>query len=410
MQSASAPLIVVGAGPVGLTAAYILAHSGIPVLVLEASAVPSTEWRASTFHPPTLELYDSVGIAQSMIAEGLIARHFQMRDRREGAFAEFDLALLADDTSFPFRLQYEQYKLVRLLQARLAELPNADILFDHEVTEVDQGPDEATVTVRTKDGVLTFAAPFVLGADGATSSVRRSLALAFEGLTYEDRFLLLSTTFPFEEHLADIQLVNYIADPDEYMMLLRIPDVWRILFSIRPGEEADALTEAEGERRLQRVMASPQPYPVVQRQLYKVHQRAASTFRVGRVVLLGDAAHVNSPFGGMGLNSGVHDAFDLARRLVRILHDGASIDELDEYSRRRRQVAVEFVQQQTHRNTLDLAERDPARRRQNQALMAEISADPDRARAWLLDSSMISQVRAIGIGEAPSRTKMAPHR
>jgi 2-polyprenyl-6-methoxyphenol hydroxylase-like FAD-dependent oxidoreductase len=315
------------------------------------------------------------------------------------------LQLLAGDTGFPFRLQYEQYKLVRLLRSRLAELPGAEIRFRSRVTGLRQADDRVELAVEGPEGPSSIRASFVCGADGASSTVRKVLDVGFDGLTYEDRFLLLSTTFPFEQHLPDIRHVNYIADPDEYMMLLRIPDVWRVLFSVRPGEEDVALDPAEGERRLQRVVASATPYDVVQRQIYKVHQRVAGRFRVGRVLLLGDAAHVNSPFGGMGLNSGVHDAFDLARRLARIISEGAGLDELDAFASVRREFAVDHVQSQTHQNTTSLAERDPDRRRENQAAMAALASDPVRAREWLLDAAMLRHVREHGIGEPVDRAR-----
>ena len=397
----SGVITVVGAGPVGLTMAYLLARNGIEVQVLEAGDEPSTEWRASTFHPPTLELYESVGVAEEMLAAGLVARHYQVRDRQAGLVAEFDLDVLREDTRYPFRLQYEQYKLARLLRERLAAAPNATIHFGHEFLGLTQDSAAVTATVRTPTGVREVTVPYLLGADGAGSAVRTQLGVEFTGLTYMDRYLLLSTTFPFEEHLPGIRLVNYIADPEEHMMLLRIPDVWRVLFSVQAGDEDIALTELEGQRRLSRFVASDEPFPVLQRQLYQIHQRVAGTFRVGRVLLLGDAAHVNSPFGGMGLNSGVHDAFDLGARLPRVLADPTSADaELDTYSAARRRVATDHVRAQTHRNTRSLAERDPAVRRENQAELAAIAADPERARAWLLDAAMINAVREQRIGVA----------
>lgn len=402
MNVTNEPVVIVGAGPVGLTAAYAMAYSGLNVLVLEAGNEPSTEWRASTFHPPTLELYQSIGLADEMLEAGMVARYFQMRDRTTGVFAEFDLDVLRDDTPFPFRLQYEQYKLVQLLQKRLQNFPNAEIRFGTRVVDVQSAPARATLVVEKEGRRSILSASFVCGSDGASSAIRKSLGLRFNGLTYDDRFLLLSTTFPFEEHLHDIRHVNYISDPDEYMMLLRIPDVWRVLFSVRPGDEEDAVTPAEGERRLQRVVPSEQPYEVVGRQIYQVHQRIAETFRVDRVMLLGDAAHVNSPFGGMGLNSGVHDAFDLSRRLVRIIQEGASVDELDTYARLRRDFAVNSVRKHTDTNTRNLSERDPARRREHQAAMSALASDPVRAREWLMDAAMLTYVRRHGIGEPPS--------
>lgn len=397
------PVIIAGAGPVGLTAAVALARAGIAVCVLEASPQLQIDWRASTFHPPTLELLDTIDVADGMLARGLIADRWQFRDRRQGLIAEFDLGVLADDTRFPFRLQLNQQRLAGLLVEQLATHPHAEVHFGHRV--VDAAPSSAGVRVMVEhDGVQTQVdGSYLLGADGASSTVRRITGSSFEGTTYEDRYLIVSTPVSFQDHIPDLAYVAYIADPDEWLFTLRIPEAWRIVFPIPPAEPAEeALSSTAIERRTRAVVPDAADIDVIDKQIYSVHQRVAGSFRSGPIMLLGDAAHINSPLGGMGLNNGIHDAFDLTRRLIRILNEGADPHaELERYGEVRRQVAHEYVRKITHRNTVRIKERDEASRRREHAEQAAIAADPARARTFLLDTSMISAVRSQGIGEPP---------
>jgi len=166
-----------------------------------------------------------------------------------------------------------------------------------------------------------------------------------------------------------------------------------VVFPTR-AEETDegALSDAGVQERLQRFFPKPAPYPVVHRNLYKVHQRVAATFRKGRVLLAGDAAHVNNPIGGLGLNCGVHDGVELAERLARFCDSGAE-DELDLYDRRRRPINIEFVQNQTVQNKKRMEEKDPAVRAANFDELRATAADPERHRRFLLRSSLIDSVR-----------------
>jgi 3-(3-hydroxy-phenyl)propionate hydroxylase len=385
-------VIVVGAGPVGLTAALALHRRGIQTVLLAAEPELVMELRGSTFHPPTLDLLDEFELVPRMIEVGLKAPTWQFRDRETGPVATFDLALLAGDTAHPYRVQCEQWKLMRFLEETLRQ-EGGDIRFGHEVTTVRQDDDRVTVTANTASGPVEIAGRYVLAADGARSAVRRSLGVEFEGFTYAELFLIASTDFPFENTLTDIAYVNYIADPLEWLVLLRVPGLWRVLVPAPESSDREKLLSDDSlQAMLQRVVPRPEPYKIAHRSIYHVHQRVAKSFRHGRVLLAGDAAHVNNPLGGMGMNGGIQDAFNLADKL-KAIWGGADDRLLDRYDRQRRTVAVEAVQQQTHRNQQVISERDPQTRKKSLDAMRKVAADKASARDYMLRSSMIASMR-----------------
>ncbi len=385
-------VVIVGAGPVGLTAALALIRRGIPVVLLASEPELVMELRGSTFHPPTLDLLDEFAIVPRMIEVGLKAPTWQFRDRETGPVATFDLSLLAGDTSHPYRVQCEQWKLMRFLEEKL-RAEGADLRFGHEVTAGRQDGDGVTVTANTASGPIEIAGRYVIAADGARSAVRRSLGVEFEGFTYAELFLIASTDFPFEKTLTDIAFVNYIADPLEWLVLLRVPGLWRVLVPApENSDRAQLLSDESMQAMLQRVVQRDEPYDIAHRSLYPVHQRVAKSFRHGRVLLAGDAAHVNNPLGGMGMNGGIQDAFNLADKL-KAIWAGADDRLLDRYDRQRRTVAVEAVQQQTHRNQQIISERDPETRKKSLDAMRKVAADKASAREYMLRSSMIASMR-----------------
>jgi 3-(3-hydroxy-phenyl)propionate hydroxylase len=385
-------IIVVGAGPVGLTAALALIRRGIPVTLLAAEPELVMELRGSTFHPPTLDLLDEFGIVPKMIEVGLKAPTWQFRDRETGPVATFDLSLLAGDTNHPYRVQCEQWKLMRFVEEELRK-ESADLRFAHEVTDVRQNGDSAIVTAQTPSGPVEVMGRYVLAADGARSAVRRSLGVEFEGFTYAELFWIASTDYPFEKTLTDIAYVNYIADPLEWLVLLRVPGLWRVLVPAPENSDKDMLLSDEHmQSMLQRVVPRSEPYNIAHRSIYHVHQRVAKSFHHGRVLLAGDAAHVNNPLGGMGMNGGIQDAFNLADKFKQI-YGGADDRLLDRYDRQRRTVAIEAVQQQTHRNQQIISERDPEIRKQSLDALRKIASDKQSAREYVLRSSMIASMR-----------------
>lgn len=377
-------IVIVGAGPVGLTAALALARRGVPVVLVTAEKEPIKELRGSTFHPPTLDLLDQFGVVGQMIENGLKAPTWQFRDRETGPVATFDLSLLAADTNHPYRVQCEQWKLTKFLD---------EIRFGYEVTEAHQNGESVTVVATVNGEKLTTTGRYVIAADGAHSAVRESIGIEFEGFTYPELFLIASTDFRFENTLTDIACVNYIADPLEWLVLLRVPELWRVLVPApQDANRAALLSEDYLQQILQRVVHRGEDYNIVHRSLYNVHQKVAKHFRYGRVVLAGDAAHINNPLGGMGMNGGIQDAFNLAEKLTQVWAGG---DDrlLDRYHRQRRTVAVEAVQQHTHRNQQIISERDPATRKRAFDELRQIASDKTSARVYMLRSSMIASMR-----------------
>ncbi|MCZ6524675.1 MAG: FAD-dependent monooxygenase [Alphaproteobacteria bacterium] len=386
-------VVIAGAGPVGLVAALALAQHDIPVTVCEAEPELATDLRASTFHPPTLDMLDRFGVSEKLIAQGLIAPTWQYRDRETGPVATFDLGLLGEDTAHPYRVQCEQWKLTRILYDLLEPLPQVEVRFRHRVLGAAQSDDWVTLRVATPDGVESLRGRYLIAADGARSAVRKSQDIEFAGWTLPELFLVLSTPFEFADHLEGLSDVTYLSDPEEWLVLLRVADCWRVLFPSAPDESADqARAEDRVQRRLRGVVAAAQPYEIIHKTLYRVHQRVARSYRRGRVLLAGDAAHINNPLGGMGMNGGIHDAVNLAEKLVQVWR-GAPHFLLDRDHRQRRTVAIEHLQAQSLRNRELMNERDPARRRKRHEELRRVVESAEACHAFLLRSSMIDSLR-----------------
>ena len=391
-------VLIAGGGPTGMAAALFLTELGVPVLLLERGAAPHADPRAATYHPPSLEMLEPSGVTADLHEQGIIARTWQWRDRREGVIAEFDLALLADVTRFPYRLQCEQHKLVAMMQRRVAASPLAEIRQDCEVTDVVQDDDGVTVSLREAGRDATVRGAWLLGADGGRSVVRKSQGIDFAGFTWPERFLVITTDFDFER--LGFAFSSYTMDPVEWTATFKIPGddrrgLWRCVFPTDPDAPESALLDfARAADRLEGFAPETRSARVVHTNLYAVHQRVAARYRSGRVLLAGDAAHVNNPLGGMGLNFGLHDAHNLAAKLAEVWHGRAAPELLDRYDRQRRAVAERYLQAQTIANKQTLEEKDEAKRLERQEDMRRTAADPARARAYLLRTAMFEGLRA----------------
>ncbi len=392
-------IIVVGAGPVGMIAGLALAGEGVPVTVLDRLADIPTDHRASTLHPSTLAMLAPLGMTDEALERGLHSPHFQFRDRASGEIvAEFDYALLADETPYPLALQLEQHKTIGLAEARARAFDCFDLRREHEVTGMRQTADRVEVDVRTPDGATErLAGRYLIGCDGGRSLVRRAAGIDFPGFTWEERFIIVSTRFDFGA--ADgFRYRNYIAHPDQWSAIIKVPGdddrgVWRALFPAftdQPDEEV--LADDWIQARFAECLPYDPPYEIEHRNLYAIHQRVAASFRHGRAMLAGDAAHVNNPVGGMGMNSGIHDGLNLGAKLAAIWRGEGDDDLLDLYDRQRRPMAEKYVQAQSIRNKEMLGERDPEIRRQRFDELRRTADDPDAARAYLRRSSLIAMV------------------
>ena len=400
MNRPSNRVIVIGAGPVGLCLSLALAQRGIPVCLIEAlgdhnflEQVP----RAGTNHPATLELFARIGLYDKLEPRGIIAPLFHYWDRHEGKLvAEFDHAHLKNDTRFPYVLQCERIKIVEEALKLVKAHPGIELRLSSEFTAFSQTADGVTAQVTNPAGESeAIAGSYLVSAEGARSIVRKDLDIEFEGFTYPDRTLNIEVAYDFRQHGYTER--NYISDPDEWSNLFHWkgpPDRWRVHFPTAPDADETALTQPDAlQARLQRFLPIGKGFDIVGSNLYVVHQRVAKKFRAGRAILAGDSAHVNSPIGAMGMNSGIHDAFNLAEKLVSILRGEADADILDRYERQRRHVALQHTQAETMRNKRLLTEKDPAVRRKNHDELRRTAEDPKLARAFLLRSSLIESLR-----------------
>jgi len=393
-------IIVVGAGPVGLCLTLALTQAGLSVILLESRTdenfldqVP----RAGTNHPATLEMYERIGLYKRVESRGMIAPivHYWERQGPE-LIAEFDHALLKEDTSFPYVVQCERIKVVEEALAMAKDDPNCDLRMGTTFESFEQKSDGVVAVVTNADGEQErINGRFLVSAEGARSLIRNQLGIEFEGFTYPDRTLNIEVAYDFSRHgYADR---NYISDPEEWSNLFQWPGPpkrWRVHFPTPPDADPETLLAPEAlQKKLQAFMQTDQEFDIHGSNLYTVHQRVAKTFRMGNVLLAGDAAHVNSPIGGMGMNSGIHDAFNLADKLIGIERGEMDTAVLDRYDRQRRTIAVEHTQAQTIRNKKLLMEKDPAVRRQNQDQLRKTAADPKLARDFMLRASLINSVR-----------------
>jgi 3-(3-hydroxy-phenyl)propionate hydroxylase len=398
---AQQPVLIAGGGPVGVVMALALARQGFEVRVFEAEQHVNDNPRAATTHAATLEMLEELGLLEEVLRRGLIEPKFRIWDRaaRE-LIVEFDFGVLKDDTRFPYVVQCEQHKLANAAIERLKTFANAAVEFSARVVGLEQFHDRVEAVVETAAGARRVTGSYLIGCDGGRSTVRKELGIEFAGYTHPERFLVLTTSFRFDSTYADCSR-NYFSDIDEWCALFKVTGddgggLWRVLFPTRREEtDAQALDEEAVQGRLQNFLPKAGKYPVVHRNIYNVHQRVAASFRKERVFLAGDAAHVNNPLGGLGLNFGIHDAIELSGLLGRVSRGEARPETLDAYDRRRRPMNIEYVQQQTIANKKRLEEKDPAVRARNNAALRATASDPAAHRAYLLRASLIESVRGL---------------
>ncbi len=385
-------VIVVGAGPVGTVAALACARQGHTVTLLAAQQRIDDSPRASTTQPPTLEMLAELGLIDEYLRVGLVSRTFQFWDRpTRRMIAEFDFARLAGATAYPFVVQTEQHKLANMAIARLRGMANAEVRLGERVTGISQSDDAVQVATTSEN----LVADYVIAADGGRSTIRKTLGIEFEGYTWPERFLVITTKFDFQAALGCC-LRTYMADPQEWTNLFKVSgdDLkgrWRAVYNTREDEtDEEALSDASVRARLSRIYVPEGERDYLHLNLYAVHQRVAKSFRKGRVFLCGDAAHVNNPIGGLGLNCGIHEAWHLSQLLHGVL-TGGPVEMLDDYERTRRPLNIKYVQEQTVANKKRLEEREPAQREKRFDELRAMADDPKRHKAFLLRASLLER-------------------
>lgn len=395
-------VLVVGGGPVGMITALRLAQLDIPVVVFDALAVTPTAHRAATTHSSTLDLLDSVGIADTVINQGLTARYFQYRYLQTNEiFAEFDFGRLAAETSHPYAVQLEQHKTVAIALEAAKKFPHFEFHREHNVLDVVNATDYVEVKTQTPDGdERRWRGRYVLGCDGGRSTVRKSQDIGFPGFTWEERFIIVASYFDYEK-ADNYRYRNYLADPDMWCSVFKIPGpdgtgMWRNLFPVMTEESDEAVTSENHIRHLiDGCFSFAGDLEIVHRNLYTVHQRVAESFHKGRILLAGDSAHVNNPLGGMGMNSGIADGLNIAEKIKQAWKKKSVDDQalFAQYDRQRRPLAEKYVQAQSIQNKETLQAKDPVKANARFEELRKIAEDPKRHIAFLMNASLINMVR-----------------
>ena len=342
-------VLVAGAGPVGVLTALGLARCGVRVTVLECEPAIVDSPRAVVYHWSVLDGLERLGVLDQARRTGLVKQDYMYRVFRTGESIRWSLAGLAGHTRHPYNVHLGQNRLAGIALTQLQALPGTAVHWNTRVTGLEQ--DQAGVTVRasTPEGPREYRAGWVVGADGARSAVRQALGLEFYGITWPERFVATNVRFDFTR--LGLALATLMIDPRYGAIIVKIDSsgLWRCTYC----EDATLPDESVGERipaYFRALLGPGADYELVQYSPYRMHQRAADRFRVGRVLLAGDAAHVTNPTGGLGLTSGLFDCYVLYEALAAVIRGEAGEAVLDRYAQERRRTFWERASPQACEN------------------------------------------------------------
>jgi 6-hydroxy-3-succinoylpyridine 3-monooxygenase len=332
-------VIVVGGGPTGLITALGLAQSGVKVTVLEAESQIISSPRAAVYHWSVLDGIERLGIFEEASAMGFLKQDYTYLVRKTGERINYSIDVLEGHTRHPYNLHLGQHQLAEIALSRITKLSNTAVRFNSRVVDLSQDESGVSVSVQTPSGPEELRSRWLIGADGAGSTVRRLLDLPFEGMTWPERFVATNVFHDFERH--GYARTTLVIDDQHGAVIakLGIEGLWRCTYM-----EDAALPEATLMERLPQAYAALLPgqgdYELDCAAPYRMHQRSAPRYRAGRVLLAGDAAHATNPTGGLGLTAGLFDSFALYPALAAVILEHADDKALDRYSQLRRDTFV----------------------------------------------------------------------
>jgi len=374
-------IIVVGAGPVGFITALGLARNGNKVTIIEAEARINDSPRAAVYLPTTLRILDRLGILDDAHEAGVFNTDLQMMVAETGTRCRLNRAEIEGGMhDYAYQLHFGQDVLAKIVQRHLLALPDTAVHFNTRLIAITQDAGGVTATAATPDGDETLRCDWLIGCDGARSGVRQALGLSFDGFTWPDRFVATNIWYDeFEEN--GFAPANFYMDPVDWAVIAVIgrDNLWRVTY----GEDPEISEEEAVQRipeRLARILPGSGRYELSAASPYRLHERTCATYRVGRVLLAGDAAHVCNPCGGLGLTGGIVDADILSRALAAVIRGDIDAGVLDRYSEERRRVFLEFTSPQASEFKRMLGESDPERRRQDEEGVKLTCRDPAIAR------------------------------
>ncbi len=376
-------VIIVGAGPVGLVTAYGLARAGVPVTVLEADRHVVDSPRAMVYHWALLEDLDRLGLLEEIDRRGFRKDDYGYRVHATGETLTYTLDPLTGMTAFPYNIHLGQDELCAIVLEQLTHLPGATVYWESPVTGLTQDVTGACVTTTAAEGdVQEHAGAWVIGADGARSTVRRLLDVPFEGTTWPQRFVATNVFYDFEAH-GYARSVFLLDDIHGAVIAKITEDLWRVTYSEDQSLPEEGIADRVGEHYAA-ILPDDGSYEVQRLVGYRLHQRAADRMRVGQVLLAGDAAHATNPTGGFGLACGLFDAFALIDTLVAVMLEGAPDDLVDAWAQERRRVFLDIASPAATQMKRTVYESDRRAGEEVIAGMRRTMADPTAFRERLL--------------------------
>lgn len=387
------PVIIVGAGPVGLTASLVLARAGVESVLLEATPKLVEDLRTTIIQPSSLEMWSALDADEGFREYGTKCPTMQFRERTGGVVANLDYSCLAKDTSFPHILLCALPYVVPTLHKALLATGRAQVLFGHKVEEARQRDSEVVVTGKGPSGSFELRAAFVIGADGTRSVVREGLDIARQRVAQTTRLFRVTVDAPIEDYLPGVENYSYVMDPFCFGLVLRNPEFWRVPIGLsHEGPETAELApvDSDGQRLMRECMFAGKPIDITAARPLIAPNWIATEFGVGRILLAGDSAHAMNPMAGTGMNSGVLDAVDAAlatREAVALGEPGVL---WRRYVATRPNVARDIATRAMSRYYL-LTERDEERRAQRNRWLAGVASDEARRRTCLTQFSLLDR-------------------
>jgi 2-polyprenyl-6-methoxyphenol hydroxylase-like FAD-dependent oxidoreductase len=378
-------VLIAGAGPVGLVTAMKLARAGIPVAVVDSEPAIRDEPRAAVYHSPIVERFDRLGLLEDLKTVGVVKQTYHYWNIQHELLGHLSFSVLRpEDTAYPYNLHLGQPTLAAVILRHLLRVPGAEVRWNTRLVGVRQNDHEVTATVETAGGERQdLRARWLIGADGAHSGVRRALNLRLQGVTYPEWFVATNVRFDFGAHGYGTS--NIVLDPDHWAIIPIIDQtgLWRCTY-----REEGSFSEEEARRKV------PERYALYAAGLadcrpeavspYRVHDRCVDTFRMARVLLAGDAAHLINPIGGLGLTGGLLDALSLSEALIAVIRGERRDTVLDAWAHERRRVFLEVTAPTAKENRRRVSERDPERRHADHERLRRLTQDPELARQALL--------------------------